>query len=187
MKNTLAAIVVSLIASLTFAPIGAHADEPAPELPMEVASCIMTLGWRDIYAVPLGGETLGVLDHVCLAFDQVRPPDAEPGDIYYYSSRGPDPATFGPPPPEALLPPSDVRVDVIGRTFARVAGSPVGLVRVTYAPVPKADRYVIRCGEFKEQTTKTKARVKARMGSACKVRAHGGSGASAWSKRVRVR
>jgi hypothetical protein len=93
-------------------------------------------------------------------------------------------------PPETVVEPSqpatptDVEVEPIVASFARAATT---RVKVTYSRVAGADRYTVKCGQRKTGTTKAKAKLKARKGAACKVRARGNGEVSPWSKAVRVR
>jgi hypothetical protein len=70
-------------------------------------------------------------------------------------------------------------------TFARTSSGPVAVVR--HARVVGAKGYVTRCGTRVVRSRTLSARIHARRGSVCRVRAYNSVGSSAWSKRVTVR
>jgi hypothetical protein len=109
------------------------------------------------------------------------PPEPEPTEEPTPSE---EPTTEPTVESESLAAPANVKVKPVTDSLARTVTK---RVKVTYSRVAQADLYIAKCGTHKVTTSKVNAKLKARKGAACKVRAHGDHGMSPWSKAVRVR
>ena len=194
MKKT--AVLVAALALAALPQATAQADET---LDPQVQACLNMFPG----AITNGNQVDGVADLICVApGDGLL--DNDPLDIAYWGvplvltpTEEPAPTPTAPPEatPEVVVPDEPVVLSAVAVTsdattaayvtFTRTSSGPVAVVKHTRVAGAKA--YVTKCGTRTVRSRYLKARIHARRGTACRVRAYNAAGVSSWSRRVIVR